>query len=72
MLLMIIVIKLHAKILVSHPLCILICLNQPKQQKILMQNFVSLELTPSRVRHQKLKFHHLKVCRILLMWPVTD
>ena len=64
--LIMIVIKIHAIILASHQLCVLICLNQPKQ-KILMQNFVSLELTPSRVRHQKLRYRHLKVCRILLM-----
>ena len=71
MILIMIVIKIHAIILASHQLYVLICLNQPKQ-KIRMQNFVSLELIPSRVRHQKLRSRHWKVYHTSLMWPVTD
>ena len=64
--LIMIVIKIHAIILASHQLYVLICLNQLKQ-KIRMQNFVSLELIPSRVRHQKLRSRQLKVCLTSLM-----
>ena len=64
--LIMIVIKIHAIILASHQLYVLICLNQPKQ-KTLMQNIASLELIPSRVKHQKLRSRQLKVCLTSLM-----
>ena len=64
--LIMIVIKIHAIILASHQLYVLICLNQPKL-KIRMQNFVSLDLIRSRVRHQKLRSRQLKVCLTSLM-----